>query len=300
MVGASKAPVVTLGNFDGVHIGHRKIIGKVIERARELKCASVVYTFEPHPLKVVAPHRSPQLITDAEDKEETIADLGADYLVFARFTREFASKHPREFVEEVIVGGLKAAEVWVGSNFAFGKGRAGTVEYLSTLGKEFGFRVIGVRPVRKAGDIVSSSRIRALVREGDVKKAALLLGRNFSIKGKVVRGSAIGRSLGFPTANIKVRSELIPSNGVYAARARVDGRGYDALVNIGVAPTFGKRGTGVEAHILGFKKDIYGKDVRLFFLERLRDEQRFPSEEALVRQIKRDILRARGIFRKRR
>lgn len=293
-----KGPVVTLGNFDGVHIGHRKIIGKVIERARAMRRPAVVYTFEPHPLKVVAPHMSPPLITDNPDKRALIEGLGADYLMFARFTREFASKHPREFVEEVIVKGFGASEVWVGANFVFGKERRGTVEYLKTLGKEYGFRVFGVPPVRKGGQVVSSSRIRALIREGEVGKASALLGRDYSIKGRVVKGAAIGRSLGFPTANIKVISEIVPGDGVYAARASIDGASRNALINVGTAPTFGERARSVEAHILGFRKNIYGRAIRVSFLERLRDEKRFPSEEALKRQIKKDIERAKGIFKR--
>ncbi len=289
--------VVTLGNFDGIHTGHRLILKKVVARARALKCPSVVYTFEPHPLKVVAPGRSLELILDAEDKKALIEDAGITLLVLARFTRAFASKHPREFVEEALVAGLKAREVWVGANFVFGKGRSGTVEHLKALGGEFGFRVFAIAPARSGKEVVSSSRIRALIKDGFVEKASKLLKRDFSIKGMVVKGRGIGKTLGFPTANLRIKSELLPKNGVYAAYALIGRRSYNALVNIGLAPTFGKRPKTVEAHILGLKSGIYGKAVKLSFIKRLRDEKTFRDWAGLVSQIRKDMEKAKGLFR---
>jgi riboflavin kinase/FMN adenylyltransferase len=291
-----RSPVLTLGNFDGVHLGHQRILKRLVERARALGRPSAVYTFDPHPLKVVAPHRSPPLIISREEKTRLIEGHGVDCLVFARFTRGFAAKHPREFVEDVLVKGLSVREVWVGHDFSFGKGRLGTVGYLRELGEELGFGVRVVPEYRLKGEAVSSSRIRRLVAEGDVGAATRLLGRPYSIKGKVVRGRAIGSSMGFPTANLRVSSELVPGAGVYAARAYIEGKRLPAVVNVGVAPTFGKGERRVEAHLMGFDRAIYGRAMEVAFVRRLRDERRFDSPEALARQIGKDVKRASGIL----
>lgn len=289
-------PVVTLGNFDGLHLGHQKIIRKVAERARMLKRHSVVYTFEPHPLKVVAPEKSPPLLIDTRKKAELISGLGIDFMVVARFTRGFAAKHPREFVEEEILS-MGASEVWVGHDFSFGRGKAGTVGFLKELGSELGFRVRVIPAYKKGGGIVSSSRIRRLVGEGRVEAAGRLLGRPYSIRGSVVKGKSVGKRIGFPTANLKVASELIPGNGIYAAWAVVSGRRRKAVVNIGTAPTFGGRKRCVEVHVMGFEGDLYGDGMEVEFVRRLRGERAFPSVGALQRQIGRDIERALRILK---
>ncbi len=291
-------PVVTLGNFDGIHLGHQKVLRKISSRAGRLKAVSVVYTFDPHPLKVVAPAKSPMLILDLKDKKALIEGFNIDILVLARFDREFASKHPGEFAEEVLVKGLGVREVWVGTDFSFGKGRTGTVGYLKTLGERFGFKVFVIPPYVKGGSVVSSSRIRGLISGGEVKKAAALLGRPYSIKGVVVRGKEIGKVIGFPTANIRVTSELWPKNGVYAITASFDEETHNGVLNIGVAPTFGGKKKTVEAHLLDFKGDIYGKKMRVTFIKRLRDERTFPTREALAGQIKKDRERAERILKK--
>ncbi len=291
-----ESPVVTLGNFDGIHLGHRSILKRLSTRARALSCSSVVYTFEPHPMKVVAPSKSPPLILDTEDKLSLIKGFGIDFLVLARFTERFASKHPREFVEEVLVKGLGAREVLVGRDFSFGKGRSGTVEYLKSLGRELGFRVSVAAPVKRGGAVVSSSRIRALVLDGELARAGALLGRPYSIKGRVEKGDNLGRRIGFPTANLDVQSELTPGNGVYAARVKLGQRTLDALVNIGTAPTFARGVRCVEVHLLGFKGDIYGRPMEVAFFARLRDEMRFTTMEALACQIRKDREKAKKIF----
>lgn len=283
-----RGAVLTLGNFDGVHLGHQRIIRRVVERARALRCASAVFTFEPHPMKVVSPGASPPLIASPEDKIRLIAGIGPDVLILAKFTKGFAEKHPREFVDEFIVP-MDVKEVWVGHDFSFGKGKAGTVSHLKSLGAELGFKVNMIPACKKGGQIVSSSRIRALVRSGEVKKAAGLLGRNFSVKGVVVRGKRAGNTLGFPTANIKVRSELVPGKGVYAAYVRFSGKTYRAAVNVGTAPTLGAVPLCVEAHLLDFKGNIYGKTIEVEFVKRLRDETPFASKEALVERIGKDV-----------
>jgi riboflavin kinase/FMN adenylyltransferase len=291
-----KPPVVTLGNFDGIHLGHQSIFKRLKERARKLRCPSVVYTFDPHPLKVVGSGKSPPLILDMEDKIELIESFGIDYLVLARFTEAFAAKHPAEFVGEVLVDGLKAAEVLVGRNFSFGKGRAGNVRYLKTLSGEYGFHVEVVPPVKRSGAVVSSSRVRAMVLGGDLRRAGALLGRPLSIKGRVAKGSRIGQSIGFPTANLEVSSELVPSNGVYAARVKLGRKAHNALVNIGVAPTVKRGARCVEVHLLDFKANIYGRRMEVAFLKRLRDETRFATKEALACQIKKDVGKAKKVF----
>ncbi|MBE9529205.1 MAG: bifunctional riboflavin kinase/FAD synthetase [Proteobacteria bacterium] len=301
------APVVTLGNFDGLHVGHCSVLTQLVKRARALKCPSVLYTFDPHPLKVVAPKKSPRLLIDIEDKKGLIAAQSIDCLVLARFTAAFAAKHPREFVQSVIVKGLGAREVWVGRNYSFGKGRAGTVESLRELGIEYGFKVVVINETRRNGAVVSSSRIRTLVESGEVGKAEKLLGRPYSIKGRVVRGQEIGHEVGFPTANISVSSELTPGKGVYAALVSLGAKAYgkerageteiDAVVNIGNAPTFGGKAVTVEAHLLGFDKSIYGRRMRVSFLAKLRDERKFGSKEELAAQITRDLKKAKKYFR---
>ena len=290
-----RGPILTLGNFDGLHLGHRKIISKVSERARRLDSPSVVYTFEPHPLKVVAPSMSPPMIVDAVAKAALVEALGIDFMVIAEFTKEFAAKHPRAFVEEEIVP-LRPREVWVGHDFSFGKAKAGTVDYLRHLGEEFGFTVRVIPAYMKGGEVVSSSRIRKLVSVGRLAEAAGLLGRNFSMSGRVVKGRNIGRELGFPTANLSTGTELMPADGVYAARAIVSGKRHGAIVNIGVAPTFGGKARCVEVHILGFRDNIYGKKIEVEFVRRLRGERAFKSKEALIAQIRKDSERAGKIL----
>ena len=290
-----RGPILTLGNFDGLHLGHRKIISKVSERARRLDSPSVVYTFEPHPLKVVAPSMSPPMIVDAVAKAALVEALGIDFMVIAEFTKEFAAKHPRAFVEEEIVP-LRPREVWVGHDFSFGKAKAGTVDYLRHLGEEFGFTVLVIPAYMKGGEVVSSSRIRKLVSVGRLAEAAGLLGRNFSMSGKVVKGRNIGRELGFPTANLSTGAELMPADGVYAARAAGSGKRHGAIVNIGVAPTFGGKARCVEVHILGFRDNIYGKKIEVEFVRRLRGERAFKSKEALITQIRKDSERAARVL----
>ena len=290
-----RGPILTLGNFDGLHLGHRKIISKVSERARRLESPSVVYTFEPHPLKVVAPSMSPPMIVDAVAKAALVKSLGIDFMVIAEFTKEFAAKHPRAFVEEEIVP-LRPREVWVGHDFSFGKAKAGTVDYLRHLGEEFGFTVRVIPAYMKGGEVVSSSRIRKLVSVGRLAEAASLLGRNFSMSGRVVKGRNIGKELGFPTANLATVTELIPADGVYAARATLSGKRHGAIVNIGVAPTFGGKARCVEVHILGFRDNIYGKKIEVEFVRRLRGERAFKSKEALITQIRKDSARAAKIL----
>jgi riboflavin kinase/FMN adenylyltransferase len=293
-----KDTVLTLGNFDGLHRGHIKIIKLVSARAKKLGVKSALYTFDPHPLKVVAPEKSPPLMLTIKEKARLVESYAVDYMIVANFTKEFASKDPREFVKEVLVDRLRAREVIVGHDYAFGKGKRGTIHFLKELGKEFGFKVTVVDAFKLAGKVVSSSRVRAEVKGGRLRSAAKLLGRDFKVLGKVVRGTNIGKTIGFPTANIMPITELRPKEGVYAVRAEIDGEKVNGVANIGVAPTFGGKEETIEIHLFNFKKDIYGKIITVAFIRRLRGERAFRDKEALIRRIKKDIERARAFFNK--
>ena len=287
--------VLTLGSFDAIHLGHQKILKTLKVRAQALGVPSVVYTFEPHPRKVISPEKSPPLIITIQDKIALIEGFGIDYLLLAHFTKEFAATHPRQFVEGVLVKGLRVKEVWVGHDYSFGRAREGSVTYLKELSHRLGFKVGVVEAVKKEGLIVSSSLIRRLVAQGDVERAKTLLGRPFSLTGRVVKGDDRGKGLGFPTANIETDQELMPATGVYAGVATIADREYPAVINIGVAPTFNRKKTIVEAHILDFSGVIYGKDIRVNLLKRLREERRFGSSEELKAQIAKDIEQTKRI-----
>ena len=293
--------VVTLGNFDGVHLGHQKILKTVAAKAGKLGAPSVVYTFEPHPMKVVQPKKRLELIIPgAQEKARLIKEFDIDYLVLARFTKGFATKHPADFVRDVLVRGLGAREVYVGSDYSFGRGRRGTVEYLKKLGIEAGFKVVVVGAAMSGGEVISSSRIRGLIKDGDVSGAQKLLGRAFEVTGRVVRGRDIGSSMGFPTANLKTASELIPGDGVYAATVTIGKGGrklHRAVANVGNAPTFKRNKTIVEVHLLDFKGSIYGKYIQVQILKKLRNEIRFASADQLKARITKDVALARKVLR---
>ncbi|MGQ9858655.1 MAG: bifunctional riboflavin kinase/FAD synthetase [Thermodesulfobacteriota bacterium] len=292
-------PVVTLGNFDGVHLGHQRIFRLLIERAAQIGGPSVVYTFEPHPIKVLYPDRRMPLITSYEERAALVEQLGVDVLVSAPFDQEFARQGAHEFVEEVLVRGIGAKQVLVGYDYAFGRHREGNTALLRRLGREMGFGVEIVPPVMLNGAAVSSSRIRAVVEEqGDVALAAKMMGRHFSIHGKVVRGHRRGKSIGYPTANLSLAGELLPKPGVYAVTVTRPGRPglWGGMANLGTNPTFGDAALSFEVHIFDFHKDIYGQELRVAFVERLREERRFPSVEELVAQLRRDEELSRSIL----
>ena len=294
--GRFKETVLTLGNFDGLHLGHRKILKAVSSRAGELRLKSVVYTFDPHPLKVVAPQKSPLLIMTLAEKISLIEGFGIDYLVVADFTKELARKDPREFVKEVLVDGFSVREVIVGHDYAFGKGKRGTISELKKLAKEFGFDTTVIEAYKLGGHVVSSSRVRREIINGRPGAAARLLGRAFTITGSVVRGQDMGRALGFPTANIEPKTELRPKEGVYAVRAKVNQKSYNGVANIGRAPTFGGKELTIEIHLFNLDAVLYDKIMTVAFVRRLRNERKFKDKEALVGQIKKDIARARRLL----
>ncbi len=290
--------VVTIGNFDGVHLGHRVLIGKVVERARALHAVSVVYTFHPHPLKVLNPSSCPPMLTSFEDRIARIGELGVDMLVWARFDREYAAQEPELFVRTTLVEALGVREIWVGPDFGFGRDRRGSIELLRKVGADAGFDVRVLEALTLPGNdgVVSSTRIREAVARADFETAERLLGRPYTLRGPVIRGAARGRSLGFPTANVLCREECLPPPGVYAAWVRVGDATYPAAVNVGPNPTFGGSSTGVEAYLLDFSGDLYGREIEIRPVARVRGEIAFRSVEDLVRHIRRDVAEVRRIL----
>jgi riboflavin kinase/FMN adenylyltransferase len=290
-------PVLALGNFDGLHRGHVKIIERVNRRAGERGSTSVVMTFDPHPPRVVRPDKAPPLIMTKAQRLEAIAAAGIQGTAVVRFTHELSQWDPETFVRTVLVEWLHVAEVWVGANFLFGRDRAGNFSLLRALGARYGFRAEKIDPVRYREFVVSSTRIRRLIGEGRVDEAGALLGHPYFVDGTVVEGARRGRELGCPTANLDVVNELVPPNGVYATTVQLDSVIHPSITNIGVRPTFGDTVQRVvETHVLGFEGDLYGAPVRLGFVQRLRDERAFESVEQLRAQIDADRQRARSLF----
>jgi riboflavin kinase/FMN adenylyltransferase len=298
------APILTLGNFDGVHLGHQKIFEMVQSRASKVNGTSIVLTFDPHPQRVLFPGKEFYLINTFEEKIHIIKHTGIDVVICVTFTREFANKGPYEFVKEILHEQLDVKEVYVGYDSTFGKGREGDPQELTYLGEKFGFKVVIVPPVTVAGKPVSSTRIRELLREGDVEGAALLLNRRYTIDGEVIRGKALGRTLGFPTANLKLHHELIPKQGIYIVEVLWRNETFKGALSIGVNPTFRKDATGedyippqsVEVYILDFNQDIYGERLKLTFHKRVRDEVAFQTVHDLIDQISKDVDMTRQYF----
>lgn len=290
--------IITLGNFDGLHLGHQELIRMVMARARETGAASMVVTFRPHPLKILCPEKCPPLISIYEEKIKLIGDLGVDVLVKIPFTLEFAGMPPETFVRDILCRRLGAREIFVGANYRFGRARQGTVQTLHELGQDCGFVVREVEQIALGGEVISSTKIRHLLRDGEVAHASRLLGRDYAITGVVIRGDGRGRTLGFPTANVAPKHEIVPAHGVYAVRLLVRDRFYAGIANIGVRPTFGKEKLSIEAFLFDFDEDLYGEEISVFFLERIREEQKFSGVEALISQIHQDIERARELHKK--
>jgi len=290
-------PVLALGNFDGVHRGHRKILERVRRVADERGATSVVMTFDPHPPRVVRPDKAPPLLMTTPQKLEAIAQAGLHGAAIVRFTHDMSRWEPETFVRTVLVEWLRVAEVWVGANFLFGHDRAGNFTLLRMLGGRYGFRAEKIDPVRYKEFVVSSTRIRRLVSEGRVDEAGALLGHVYAIDGTVMRGDQRGRTIGFPTANICTENELLPPHGVYATTTRVRDVVYASVTNIGVRPTVDDSGrTTIETHVFDFDRDLYGASIRVGFVQRLRDERAFESLELLRAQIAADCERARVLF----
>ncbi len=290
-------PVLALGNFDGVHRGHRKILDRVRRVAKERGATSVVMTFDPHPPRVVRPDKAPPLLMTTPQKLEAIASIDLHGAAIVRFTAEMSRWDPETFVRAVLVDWLRVAEVWVGANFLFGHDRAGNFTLLRALGAAYGFKAEKIDPVRYKDFVVSSTRVRRLVSEGRVDEAGALLGHQYAIDGIVMHGDERGRTLGFPTANLCTENELLPPHGVYATTARVGSIVHPSVTNVGTRPTVDRSGrTVVETHIFDLDRDLYGQPLRVGFVQRLRDERAFESLDALRAQIDADCRRARVLF----
>jgi len=289
-------PVVALGNFDGVHLAHREMFRLTRKLAKKLKGTAVTYTFSPHPVKVLSPATAPAMINTLEQRLELLKDSGLDAVVVEPFELKFAHFKAEAWFQKVIVKNLHAAGVVVGYDFTFGSHRGGTVETMEKLCADSGLECRVLEAQMKGETLISSSNIRAFVAKGAVDRAAALLGRPYFLEGKVIQGAGRGASLGIRTANLKTENELIPMGGVYACYAELGKKRYRAVANLGLNPTFGGSTLSIEAHLLGFRRNIYGKTLRLHFIKRLRDERPFASVEELVAQIRKDIHGAEKIL----
>jgi riboflavin kinase/FMN adenylyltransferase len=292
-------PVVTIGNFDGVHKGHQILFKKVIERAVEIDGTSLVITFEPHPIKVMSPKKLKPLITVLEQKQELVTNFGIDILLLIQFTLEFAAISAADFVKEILVDRLGIREIVVGYDYTFGHNREGNIQMLKKMSQRFNFTVYQVSPVY-AGDIpVSSTSIRNLILDGKVSEATKLLGRSYQIRGEVIEGRKRGESLlGYATANLKLADGLIPKEGVYIVNVEIGGKIYQGLTNIGNNPTFQDKELSIETHIFGLSANIVRQKIKIDLLSRLRDEKAFASPNELAQQITQDIRQARDFFQK--
>ena len=294
-----KSPVVTIGNFDGIHWAHQAIFTKVKERAHAVGGNSVVITFEPHPVKVMNPEKVKPLITVLEQKKELVMEQGIDILLFIEFTLEFASISASNFVKEILVDTLDIKEIVVGHDYVFGHNREGNITLLKELGQQFNFHVHQVDPVYIGKALVSSTSIRNLISEGNVSEAKKLLGRNYQIRGTVIRGRGRGEPLlGYPTANIALADELIPKEGVYIVSVEFRGKTFQGLTNIGYNPTFSDKTLSVETYILDLSADLLNEEIKIDFLSRLRGEITFAGKEELSRQISEDVKQTREFFEK--
>lgn len=290
-------PVLALGNFDGLHRGHMKIVERVARSGAERRLSPVVLTFDPHPTRILRPGSAPPLLMTTQQKLEGLAAAGMEGVAIVRFTDEIARWDPETFVQVVLVDWLRVAEVWVGTNFTFGRERSGNYTLLRLLGERYGFRAEKIDAVRYKEFVVSSTRIRRLITEGRVDEAAALLGHHYYVDGTVVHGDARGRVLGYPTANLRTNNELLPPHGVYATMSSLDSTIQPSITNVGVRPTFGSDlPVVIETFLFDFDGDLYGSSTRLWFVQRLRDERAFESVEALRAQIELDCARARTLF----
>jgi riboflavin kinase / FMN adenylyltransferase len=289
-------PVMAIGNFDGVHVGHQTLFRKTAELALERGGTSIAFTFEPHPLKIIAPEKAPPLLTHFKKKMELIESCGVNMVICADFTRKFADQQPRDFSKNILFETISVKEVVVGFDYAFGRGREGTIPYLKKMGQEFGFQVHVIEPFNLNGHTVSSSHVRELIEAGKVESASKFLGRDYSIIGRVISGYKTGQAIGFPTANIDTSRVQIPGTGVYAVQVVYENKHYNAVANIGFNPTFNRDRLSVEVHIFDFNQVIYHHEIEVHFMERIRSELTFKSADDLVIQIKQDIDKAKKIL----
>lgn len=297
-----KNAVITIGNFDGVHIGHQALFHEVIEKADSINGTSIAMTFEPHPMRVLKQNNHPPLITVYEQKKELIERTGMDVLICVPFTRQFASLTAREFVENLLVEKIGMKAIVVGKDYSFGKNREGNLALLKSFAAELDFEVIianWIKLTKNYPDRISSTRIRELIMDGQMDEAQKMLGRHYQVRGIVVTGrDRGGKILGIPTANIHIHDELCPKTGIYAVTVECQGNQYNGVANIGYSPTFDDHEFTVEVHIFDFRENIYDKKIRVNFIQRIRDEQKFSNIPNLIDQINQDIATAREILAK--
>jgi riboflavin kinase/FMN adenylyltransferase len=287
---------VTIGNFDGIHLGHQEILKRTVRESREANRRSIVITFDPHPQKVIHPERRPFfLLTTAEEKLRLIESFNIDIVILISFTTQFSKTTAEEFVRNILWDKLHLNKLFIGYDYAFGKNKGGDAACLRTFGEKLGFQVEEIGAVMIDDTIVSSTNARLSILEGDVRGASRMLGRPYNMSGTVVKGFRRGTEIGFPTANIE-SEKVIPAEGVYAIIADVEGNRYQGVINIGYNPTFGNEELSLEVHLLDFQGDIYKKTIDIHFIDRLRDEIKFDSPDKLVVQIKKDIDRAKEIL----
>jgi riboflavin kinase/FMN adenylyltransferase len=291
--------ILSIGNFDGVHVGHQAVLSHVVKRAADVGTVPVAMTFDPHPVKLLRPSEAPRLVTTLDQRLDLIARTGIETTLVVPFTHRLARMDASDFVQAVLVDLLGVREVYIGNNFRFGADRGGDVALLKSMGKELGFEAAAAPIVEAAGGVVSSTRVRQTIAAGRVHEVVDLLGRIFFIDGSVLEGKRLGRTLGFPTLNIEVENEIEPTHGVYVTAVHIPSfnRTFPAVTNVGVRPTVYQNSvTTVESHLLDFTADVYQERVRLFFLRRLRDERAFDSTMQLMGQIRRDVAEAREFF----
>lgn len=291
--------ITTIGIFDGVHQGHKAILRRVLHRARRLRKKSLVVTFDPHPAAVLSPAKVPPLIVSFERRLGQLEKMGFDACWVIHFTPAAARQGAWQFVQGLLVKKLNISEIWIGRDFRFGRGNLGTVELLRLLGRRYGFSVHEIAPVQWRRGKISSTQIRRLIERGKLKEAERLLGHPVAVLGTVVHGRSVGKKIGFPTANLSPHHEAVPPRGVYAVKVLHHGRMYDGVVNIGFRPTVKikkNKKISVEVHLLNFNRSLYGENVELLFVRKIRNEKKFPSLQALSAQIQRDILKARRIL----
>ncbi|HQP54495.1 MAG TPA: bifunctional riboflavin kinase/FAD synthetase [Syntrophorhabdus sp.] len=289
-------PILTIGNYDGLHLGHRKIIERVEIKARENKGTSMLMTFHPHPLTILKPDRFIGLITPLPVKKRLIEEAGIDVMFIIPFTDEFHLISPESFVENILVQKLGIKGLIVGYDFKFGKGGKGNVEYLAAKSTQYGFFFDIQEAITLDNEKVGSNRIRRMIQEGDVKKAGLHLGRPYMIGGTVMAGDGRGRTIGFPTINLQTEFPLIPGRGVYVSSVEIGGKRLPAVTNIGFNPTFDGQSLTIETYIMDFSQDLYNQKVALYFLDRIRDEVKFSSVDELKDRIRKDVEIARAYF----
>jgi len=292
----SPHPVVSIGNFDGVHIGHQAILRNLVQEAQDRQGTAIVLTFHPHPLSVLRPERPLPLICSLREKLLLFSSLGVQKVLLQRFTPNFARLSPEEFVRNYLVQAIGVEKVIVGHNVSFGRNRAGNADTLLQLARIFEFAVEIVKPIKTDGQEVSSTAVRTLLSTGEMPTVTRFLGRRYTMSGRVVKGFQRGRKIGFPTANLPPRADLLLPNGVYAVMVDVERQEIPGVANIGLNPTFGVNKRTLEVHLFNFSGDLYGKRLSVGFVERLRGEQKFPSVEELVKQIQRDVERARAVL----